>query len=700
MFKRLKTLTLCFLLLSSLRLFSSQVHIDFNSPVYEDGVISTSQGGVIEAPNLRIQAKHIVFDKNKHQGLVKAKGDVWINYHGKHFVGEQLVYYFDSKSGWIEKGRTRIGNWYFFGEKIAFEGNEHYEYEGFSMSTCEMPKPLWELKVKKGCIQNKEVVSAKNIQLKILHIPVFWMPYFRANVKALENLLAKYEFITGGTVGERIAVRYQLASLNHFTSYLQGDYWFSRGPDLSLQWEYNNPSIQTSYLANNFIAFDYHGAHPYGTFRNRFVGKIKSTPMESLEFFAQYDKLSDDNVLETYFNRDYFLQIERRTQMHLRYTRPNWLAFLRTEVRINPFDIVSQELPSFLLSARPYQLDSFPLIADFSLSAGYYDYVFGNIIPNSPENFRSPRVELHPKVYMPLQLGPFAWTSLAEYIGIGYGQSLIDKPLWNSLGHLSSEVNLPIEKTFSCKWKHVFIPYTSYTFYSRPTVSFSDHYLFNEFDSYVKLNQLRWGIKNLLYYKAPYELLVPLNLDIYAYGFFNNQTIGSYLPKIYVDLSTHLSDLYVRLWGAYNFQHDVIDYSNARIAWTFNEYFAISCQFMHRSRYDYKKANPDNFFLDVFRPQAQLLSSPLSDRRNTFLTSLYFRPHHRLIFEFRSRTGWNRQVDPYYNEVFFITKVLLPCNWIFSFMPRKTVPEGWRWEFKIELGPKPPEKPEKNFIFW
>ena len=38
--------------------------------------------------------------------------------------------------------------------------------------------------------------------------------------------------------------------------------------------------------------------------------------------------------------------------------------------------------------------------------------------------------------------------------------------------------------------------------------------------------------------------------------------------------------------------------------------------FMHRSAFDYKKANHNSFLLDVFHPQATLLASPLSDRRN------------------------------------------------------------------------------------
>lgn len=675
-----------------------QVHL--RSPKYEDGVLSTSQGGVIEGKGIRIQAKHLIFFKSKEGSYVKARGELWVTYQGKHFVGERLEYYFATQSGWIEKGRTQLGNWYLGGEKVVLKPQGAYELEGMTSSTCEGEKNLWQLKVAQGDIEDHDLIRARNIQLQLFHLPVFWMPYFRARLTTLENILARYEFITGGSVGDRLSVRYQLFSIKNLKTYLQGDYWFTRGPSASLQFDYQNQKQPSSFKANNFIAFDYHGAHPYGTFRNRFVGELSAQLTPSMSIYGEYDKLSDDNVLETYFNRDYFLHIERRTQVQLRAQRPRWLGFLRTEMRINPFDIVSQELPYFNFSRHPFTLFNQRLITDFSFNAGYFDYVFGNILNNSPENFRSPRIELHPKIYAPLRLGPFNILGFGEYLGIGYGQSPLGKALWSSLGHGGGELNLSLTKVYSSKVKHVIQPYSSYDYYSRPTVSFQDHYLFNFYDSYVKLNQLKWGLKNIVYFKPSEELLVPLLLDVYSFGFFNNQTIGSFIPKMYAEFSTRLDRLYFQMIGGYNLQHNLIDFGNFRFAFTLNEKFAFSCQFMHRSRYAFKKANFENFFLDVFRPQAQLLNSPLSDQRDVFLTSLYFRPHPRVIFEFKSRSGWNRERAPYYNEVFFTTILMLPCNFLLYFTPRKTVPEGWRFEFKFEIGPKPPDKPDKNFIFW
>lgn len=692
---------LFFLCICSCSLFcSEEVKVDLHSPVYEDGVLTTDQGGVIEGPEIRIQARKITYTKKKDRWFVEASGDLLVHYKGRHFVGDSLEYDFEKQKGVIDKGRTQIGSWFLGGETIRLKSKGTYEVKEMSMTTCEKENSLWQLRLGRASIQDDNLLTAHNMQVRLFKLPIFWFPYFRAKLSLIQNAVAKYEFITGGTVGERASMRYQIYSWRHTNVFLQGDYWFTRGPSASLQFDYKAPRNFNTFQANNFIAFDYHGAHPYGIFRNRFVGELKSKFFDRLEITGEYDKLSDDNVLQTYFNRDYFLQIERRTKLQVRYTEDNWLGFLRTEVRINPFDVVSQELPLFYFNLRPLTLSSTPIITDFSFNAGYLDFVYGNVFINSPNNFRSPRVELYPKVYMPVHLGPLCVTPSAEYIGIGYGQSPLGHAVWNSLGQLGAEATVKASRRFGRSLKHVVEPYTAYTYYTRPTLSFNDHYFFNIHDSYVKLNQLKWGLRNFLYYKPCEKMYLPLFLDVYMYGFFNNTTIGSFLPKMYIELSSRWPSLYVQLWGGYNFQHRLLDSANASVAYTFNERLALSIGFRHRSRYDYRKANHDNFFLDVFRSQADLLASPLSDRRDVLLTSLYVRPHKRVILGFKSRTGWDRVSLPYYNEVFFTLTVLLPCNWKFHFTPRNTVAEGWRWDFRFELGEAPPSEAAEPFIFW
>ncbi len=694
-------LLLSFFCLSSLyaeNIDSKEVKVNLYSPTYEDGVLSTHQGGVIEAPEIRIQARNIDYTHRKDRWEVKAEGDLVVQYKGKHFVGSRLEYNFEKHQGWIEEGRTQIGSWFIGGEKIELQESGNYQLNGIYLSTCEGEDNLWQLRIGKGSLLEPDLLTVRNVQFQLFHVPIFWLPYFRAKLSILQNVIAKYQFITGGGVGQRLSMRYQVYSWKNTQVYFQGDYWFTRGPSASLQFDYDPSDTPNHFKALNFIAFDYHRSHPYGTFRNRFAGEFRSQLFDRLEIQGEYDKLSDDNVLQTYFNRQYFLYIERRTKLQMRLPTDYWIGFLRTEVRINRFDIVSQELPLFNFNLKPLYLK--PFIAEFSLNAGYLDFVYGNILSNSPENFRSPRIEIRPQVYLPIHLGPLNLSSKAEYIGIGYGQSIHGKSLWNSLGHLQSLAQLQASRFFGTKLKHVIEPYTQYDYYSRPTVSFNDHYLFNFYDSYVKLNQLRWGIKNSLYYKSKEELYLPLTLDVYTYGFFNNTTIGSFIPKIYFDISSRFSDFYVEFRSAYNAQHDVIDFANVRADVTISEKLAFSMSFLHRSRYLYRKADHESFFLDVFRTQADLLASPISNRRNILLTKCFIQPHPRVILEFNSRSGWNQQILPYFNEVFFSLTLLLPCNWRFHFTPKRIVSEGWRFDFSFELGQEPPSKREDPYVYW
>ena len=56
--------------------------VNLNTPHYQDGVISTHQGGVINSPELRIQARHIIYtNKTEKSGPIHrvfAEGDLMV----------------------------------------------------------------------------------------------------------------------------------------------------------------------------------------------------------------------------------------------------------------------------------------------------------------------------------------------------------------------------------------------------------------------------------------------------------------------------------------------------------------------------------------------------------------------------------------------------------------------------------------------
>lgn len=696
------------------------VHIQLNSPVYHDGVLKTDQGGVLEGNKIRIQAQNIYYVKKQanqtenteNEWYVIAEGNLFIRYNGHPFVGEKLEYNFEKSEGRLINGRTQLGCWFVSSHQIDLLPDNSYKLYKTSLTTCESGNSLWEIHIKKGRVHEYDIISATNAQVRVLKVPIFWFPYLKTRFSTLKDLPAYYSFTTGGSQGQRISLRYLAYSSLTMKSYLQLDFWFKKGPSGSAQFDYKSPKGFTTLQSNSFLAYDKQGSHPptgaspYNMFRQRYVGEFKSRVANKLLIHGQYEYLSDPYILETYFNRYYFLHTMRDTSFEMRINEKVWQSYLRAKVRINRFQTVNQELPIFHFNLKPLPIGNTGLITDASFNIGYLDYVFGSFISNQFTNFRSPRLEIKPRLYLPLHFWGLSITPFGQYIGVGYGQSPRSRPEWNTLGIVGAEANYKLSRIFNNKLRHTIEPYTSYQFMTKPTVNLNNLYFFDFSDAYAKNNQLRWGIRNSLYTKKDGKLKNPFNIDIYTYGFFNNSTIGSFIPRMYVEISTLLPFAFTTFSYAYNFQHNRIDFANVRTAITLSEDFAISFLFMHRSAYDYKKADHDSFLLDVFRPQSQLINSPLSDRRNIAQSKIYWRMLRNLIFEFESRQGWLRINSPPFNEMRFDVTFLLPCNWRFKFSPQRTISPNpgskyiWRWHFSLQLGGNPPKEMSKPYIFW
>lgn len=694
------------------------VEVHLKSPVYEDGVLTTDQGGVLESEEMRIQAEHITYVKkeNPSQWHVEAFGNLIVHYQGKTFVGEKLQYDFITQEGSIENGTTQVGCWFIHCKKILLKNDHTYELRNTSLTTCESNRSLWQMHVKKGIIKDHDIISARNMQVRVLHVPIFWFPYFKAKLSTLQDIPAYYSFRTGGSQRQQFSLRYLAYSSQSLKAYLELDYWYAKvgttGPSGSIQFDYKNQTYPLSFQANNFLAYDINArAHdgipsPFNPFRQRYVGEAKAVIANKLSINVQYEKLSDSQILQTYFNRYYFLHTPRHTQIEMRMQENLWMSYLRSTVRINNFETVVQEFPVFYFNLHPLKLWKTPFITDFTFNVGFLDYVYGNNIDNQYRNYRSPRLEIKPKLYLPIQIKGLTLTPKAEYVGIGYGQSYLGHPIWNSLGILEAEAKYPLSRIYRSKLRHTIEPYSSYMFMTLPTTPFQNHFFFDSDDAYAKINQLKVGLRNYLYLKHNQKVWQPLEIDLYSYGFFNNTTIGSYIPKGYLEITQRLSNFFISMTSAYNFQHQEIDFINVRTAWTISEDLALSFLFMHRSIYDYKKANYQSFLLDVFRSQASLLSSPLSDRRDIVQTKLYWRAMQKVIFEFESRSGWRRINTPPFTEMWFNVTFLLPCNWRLTLSPQRTIsPEPgskniWRYTMNLQLGGNPPKKMKGPYLFW
>ena len=97
------------------------VIVDLIDPLYENGTLTTVNGGILTATNLRIQAQKITYvrklDDENPTFTVFCEGNILIDYLDWVLVGDSLSYDFLTHKGYLINGRTAVPPWYIGGRK-------------------------------------------------------------------------------------------------------------------------------------------------------------------------------------------------------------------------------------------------------------------------------------------------------------------------------------------------------------------------------------------------------------------------------------------------------------------------------------------------------------------------------------------------------------------------------------------------------
>ncbi len=628
--------------------------VDLREPVYADGVLTTELGGVITAPDLRIQARRISYtrktDKQTPAYTVAAEGDLILEFGDYIFVGQRLEYDFQSKTGVIYNGRTMIEPWFFGGQRIFLLADGSYSLENAFITTSENVIADWQILAKAVKLSENNLLQASDVQFRILKAPIFWLPGFKVDLNSIFDGPVRYSVKWGGNQGHRFGMIYEVLSWNHLKVFLRLDYRIKRGFGGGIETAYRSEDHKTSFQSINYTARDSSIIHPGQRLRYRFQGIGDSLLLDDkISVHLSYDKLSDIDMATDYNDRGLDLDTAGRTELIMRRQEENWIANLITRLRINNFQTIKQELPTLETTWHPAEMGNTGIISNMALKAAYLNFAYGNNMLRV-HDYSSARLELTPLFYRPLSIGCITATPEVGGTLIAYSDSPKGCAKWLTLSKLACNINTSLSRRYA-DYKHVIMPYAQYEYYSMPTVSPGAHYIFDIEDGWYRLNMLQLGLTQSLYHKECRGIDRKLYANLYANAFFDTHTFPSAIPKAYADVVFNsLSCLRHSLNSAWDFNHNEIDHYNVRTEWTINADAAIAMEYRHRSPYDWRKVDHTNFILDTYRSLAELYHSQLSDRRDTLLVHCFFRFDPSWALEFESRHGWNRRFEPNYNE--------------------------------------------------
>lgn len=633
-----------------------EIEVNLQNPVFSQGVIKTTEGGVIlsQDRNIRIQAKSIEYSNRIENGqLVKkviAEGDLLFQQGIHAFVGSKLEYDFVTRSGILYDGKTFTGIWFIGGEKLELHPDGTFSLHEAYITTSEDQNRAWDISAKAVNITKNHLLAANSIRVRFIHVPIFWLPAFKMNLKSFTDAPVRYKLRWDKSLGPRVSMRYRIFSWEDFFMFFRLDYRFSRGPGAALESEYYSPDERTIFLTKSYGAYDKTTPVQENNTRYRFQGLYQwGNEEEPTQVKASYDKMSDPQMPGDFKDEDFEVNTEKRTIFVATHREDNHLSSFTVQPRINTFQSLNQQLPLAFGTLRPIDLGRTGIISENYATAGYLNYTFNSDISRFLPHIHAARVETRNQLYRPIPISIFNLTPNVGFYGLYYSNNPFRRSIGQAVFSYGGEANTRFFKTGNAH-KHMVEPYVRYLGLTAPTAGIDRHFIFGIDDGFVRLNQLRFGVRNAIYSAAMSPFVPQFALDIFTYAYFGPTAFHYPIPKFYTNFAWHRPSFAIKTGLCWNIQQQVLDYSNIISEWTINEHFAFAAEFRHRSKYDWRKADHENFILDVARPIDELVNSPISDGRNTLLLRLHTRITPRLTAHFETHVGWGRKCEPSYNE--------------------------------------------------
>jgi hypothetical protein len=648
-------------------LSEQEFEINLKNPIFVQGVIKTDEGGVITSPNIRIQAEHIAYTNRIENGIlvkkIEAEGDLLFQHGNRAFVGRRLEYNFETGRGLLSDGATFTGVWFIGGKEVELRPDGTYAIYDSYITTSASQEASWGIYAHAVKVTKGHLLSARGITFRYIKLPIFWLPSFKMNLKFFTDPPVKYKIRWDKGLGPRATMRYRLFSWEDFNLFFRLDYRLKRGFGSAIESEYYSPDERTIFLTKNYGAHDKEVPDEKGPKRYRLQGLYQWQSLDDrTHIHATYDKLSDEKMAGDFKNDDFEVNTEKRSIFTLDHQREALLSQLVVQPRINRFQSLNQQLPNAFTSLHPLTFGKSGIIADHYATAGYLDYAYIPEVRKVLPHVCAGRLEWNQHIYRPISLNPVTVTPSVGFIGIFYTNNPMHHSTGQAILSYGLEAKTRLLRSFQQR-KSIFEPYLNFVGLTRPTSGLNNHFIFSIEDGFARINTLRIGVRNLLFNSRKPSLLPEWTSDLYTYGYMGKTAFHYPVPKAYLSLGWNRPSLSLKGLVGWNIQEHLFDVCNVIGEWTVSRDLAFAVEMRHRSRFDWRKADHENFILDVARPISELLRSPLSDGRNTLLMRLHARLSPKWTAHFESHHGWGRAKEPMYHAFKIDLMSIIATSW-------------------------------------
>lgn len=418
-------------------------------------------------------------DYNTVTKIAVAEGNVILTRPGDEWRGPRLEYDFSKQQGEVAQFRGRHTPWFVGGgqgEKLP----DRITVNDAFLTTCEYEHPHWKLKAARVEIYRDRIV-ARGVSLRIGDFPVIWFPYLSQSLKDRRPVV---EVIPGQSrrMGAYVLGGYNWSASDWLSGTVRADYRTRRGAAGGLDFDFKlverGAGFLQTYYANDRRPKDADDAgDEIGHSRYRIALLHRQDFSESVVGLVRVNALSDPDVLEDFFEREFRREAQPDSFADVTWTRPTFLVSLLGRGQVNEFYETTERFPELRLESVRQRVFSSPIHYEGESSAGYLQRNFDSM--SGVADFDAFRADTFHQVTLPQLWGN--WLAVVPRAGgrvTYYSESALASRPERTRGVFNTgvEVATKAARTFDVRHeaadlnglRHIFEPSVNYSYVPTP----------------------------------------------------------------------------------------------------------------------------------------------------------------------------------------------------------------------------------------
>ena len=444
----------------------------------------------------------------RKQRLVEAEGNVVLKSGTDLFVTcSRLRYDVESGHGVAAFTMSAADPWYAWGEKIYRISADEYRVHNGYVTTDDYIRPNWRIKAKTIVIHPGVKVVAYNAVVYAGRVPILYWPKY---VQRLDDKRSPISVRAGRTgdwgvfilTAYNFMIRQAKASLH--LDYREEQEW-ATGLDLTVPTANGGEGDLTSYYADD------QSGQTDDDERWRLTYKHRQPFGERWDAWLELHKLSDADVLEDFFRKDFEKEVQPRSFLHIQRYDPHFMINIDARKRLNDFYEVVERMPEISIEFPQQRIGRSRFYYEGTTSAAWLErrYPEGALDEQEMplEDYDSARIDSFHELSYPKKY--FGWLTIVPRVGLrgtSYSEGVAEDDLFRGIISTELEFFTKIFRVWDVErpgrnihgLRHVVEPRLIYFYTPELSKEPAELLQFDRIDELDEENRFRLGVRNKL----------------------------------------------------------------------------------------------------------------------------------------------------------------------------------------------------------